>query len=64
MLFVRKFGIVFGTKEGSVYIRDIAAQLIKDVHIMSFEASEKSKFIDVLNIPALSDEDNTIIAFG
>lgn len=59
-----KFGIVFGTREGSVYIRDIAAGLIKDVHIMSFEVSERSKFIDVLNMPALSDEDNTIIAFG
>lgn len=55
---------MFGTKEGSVYIRNLGSDPLEDVKILTFEGSEQFKFIDVLNIPALSDDHNTIIAFG
>jgi hypothetical protein len=63
-LIFRKYGMVYGTKEGYVYCRDFENDPVEDTQISIFEGLEKVKHVELLCIPAFSKDLNTLVAVG
>lgn len=56
--------MIFGTKDGSVYCRNLDTEPVEDTKLLSLGHLEKVIYLELVNVSILSGQPNALVAIG